>query len=330
MSIKTDNDMPEDKNISSGDSFVWRNMVKIDNYASVKDYFYKNKKKDRLKKHQKILTDKQFHFWEEIDIFDEEVSLEKSNISNSGEYPQGLCITDEFVFISSYSDIYGKLGKIKVFDRNSGEFLLSLGMDENSHLGGLTYDGNYIWVCNSSKMSIERISYPFIKQMVNVNRGNMIDARNLVDIFRVKNIPSCVTYNDGYLWVTTHSIWTNATMVGYQLNKEGERLNSFISYWVPPKVQGVTFSKEGDVYLSTSYGRKNSSYIKKYNSLYEMSKDVNEYTERIELPPCSEGVVYMDKQLYVLFESAGKKYLEGTDGKGKTTSPIDKILVIED
>ena len=29
-----------------------------------------------------------------------------------------------------------------------------------------------------------------------------------------------------------------------------------------------------------------------------------------------------------MFESAGEKYLEGTDGKGTSLSPIDKILEI--
>ena len=35
-----------------------------------------------------------------------------------------------------------------------------------------------------------------------------------------------------------------------------------------------------------------------------------------------------EDNLYVLFESAGEKYLEGTDGKGQSLSPIDKLLII--
>ena len=62
--------------------------------------------------------------------------------------------------------------------------------------------------------------------------------------------------------------------------------------------------------------------------LEQMSKDLEDYTERVELPPCSEEIVYENGKLYVLFESAGKKYLEGTDGKGKSVAPINKILVI--
>ena len=42
----------------------------------------------------------------------------------------------------------------------------------------------------------------------------------------------------------------------------------------------------------------------------------------------SEELDSVDKRLYVIFESAGEKYLEGTDGKGNSPAPIDKILRI--
>jgi hypothetical protein len=32
--------------------------------------------------------------------------------------------------------------------------------------------------------------------------------------------------------------------------------------------------------------------------------------------------------LYVLFESASSKYFEGTDGKGTSVAPIDKVLKV--
>ena len=315
---KQDNDMPEDEQLSSGYSVIRGNMVKIDNYANVQSYRYDLQKKIKRKKTEYILTERKFSFLDNIMVFHDEE-----------EYPQGLCMTEEYIFISSYSGIRGELGKIKVYDKESGEYLLALGMDENSHLGGLAYDGTYIWVCNSSKMSIERISYGFMKQMIRENKGDMIDARNLVDSYRVNNIPSCVTCFDGSLWVATHSIWMNATMVAYDYDEEINVLNSRASYRVPPKVQGVDFSETGEVYLSTSYGRKKSSYIKKYESIYAMTNDVSDYIEQIELPPCSEGIVYRDKQIYVLFESAAKKYLEGMDGKGQSLSPLNKILVIQ-
>lgn len=313
---KQNDDMPEDNDLSSGYSVIWGNMVKFNNYDNALQYAYNREK--RINKRETTLNEKLFYFWDEIEVFDHE-----------DEYPQGLCFTEDYICISSYSGVHGELGKIKIFDKQTGEYVLALGLDEKSHLGGLAYDGRYLWVCNSSKMAMERLSYAFIKKMIQEHKGQLIDVRNLVDAYHVKNIPSCVTYYDGYLWVATHSIWSNATMIAYHYNEEGNHLNTLGAFWVPPKVQGMAFSEKGEVYLSTSYGRRNSSYIKKYVSVDVMSKSVDSYVERIELPPCSEEIVFEDNKLYVIFESAGKKYLEGTDGKGKSVAPLNRILVIE-
>ena len=300
MTISKQEDMPEDKNKSSGYSVIRGNMEKIDNQKNILKY----------------KVNREYSFLDNVDYLEEE------------QYPQGLCITDEYIFITSYSDIRGNLGKIKIFDRQSGSFLLTLGMDTRSHLGGITYDGKNVWICNSSKMSVEKLSYSFIKQMISENPGKLIDARNLVEVYRVNNIPSTITFFDGQLWVATHSIWTNSTVNGYVFDETEKTLKAIGVFQIPQKVQGITFTEKGEVYLSTSYGRKQSSYIKKYESIHTMSKNVGDYIENIELPPCSEGIVYQNNNLYVLFESAGKKYLEGTDGKGKSPAPLDRILII--
>ena len=300
---KQDNNMPEDNFLSSGYSVIRGNMVKIDNYLNVNKY----------------LKGRSFSFLEQIELFQEE-----------DEYPQGLCITEDFVLISAYSGIRNKLGTVKIFDKRSGEYLISLGMDAKSHLGGLTYDGKNIWICNSSKMAVERIEYSLVLQLVKEYRGKKIDVRNMVDVYRVNNIPSGITYYDGYLWITTHSVISNSVMIKYQYDDLENRLFSESIYGIPPKVQGITFNENGEVYLSISYGRKNTSYIKKYNSVDTMSHNVNSCTESIKLPPCAEGIVYREQKLFLIFESAGKKYLEGTDGKGRSIAPINKILVIEE
>ena len=292
---------PEDNFLSSGDSGIWGNMVKIDNYKNVKRY----------------LKNEDYHFLEYVNLVEEQ------------QYPQGICLTDEFLMVTSYSGEYGKLGKLKVFDKNNGELLLTFELDEKSHLGGIAFDGANVWICNSSKMALERLEYDFIKKMVRFHKGEIIDIRSLVEVYRVKNIPSCVTFHEGTLWVATHSVWTNSVMYGYQFEKNHNKLQALVSVRVPPKVQGIAFSEAGELYLSTSYGRKKNSYIKKYNSIYSMINDINNYEECMELPPCSEGIAYEKKKLYVLFESAGTKYLEGTDGKGKSREPLDKILVIQ-
>lgn len=295
-------EMPEDKKLSSGYSVIRGNMVKIDNNESVKNY----------------IKDRTYSFLESVEVLKEE-----------DEYPQGLCFTEEYIFISSYSEVRGRLGKLNVHNKQTGERLITLGMDALSHLGGIAFDGKYIWVCNSSRMALERIPYSLILHMIQENKGEFVDARNLMEIYPVRNIPSTVSFYHGQLWVATHSIWTNSTMIGYLYNEEKEELRAIGNFKIPQKVQGIAFTEKGEIILSTSYGRKKNSYIKKYSSINDMSNNVKGYIDRIELPPCSEGIVYENGKLYVLFESAGKKYLEGTDGKGRSVAPLDRILKIE-
>lgn len=327
------NNMPEDNILSSGYSVVRSYMAKIDNYANVLNYKYESIESNKTGKVVIHLKNLNFSFLDKIDIAGVSKSdrtIIMQDYTRGGElYPQGICMTDEFVFITSYSGEKTALGECMVFDRLSGEYLVSLGMDKNSHLGGIAYDGKNIWVCNSSKRAIERISYDFIQYVVMHNRGGFVNITNLVEVYKVKNIPSGITFYKDSLYVVTHTKWTNSKMISYVYDEVKNKLESEFVYKLPPKVQGLTFNDEGNIYLSTSYGRKRSSYIKKYTSIYTMTRDVEDCIERIELPPCSEGIfLYLDK-LYIIFESAGKKYLEGTDGNGKSIAPLDKILVID-
>ena len=98
---------------------------------------------------------------------------------------------------------------------------------------------------------------------------------------------------------------------------------------IPDKVQGVAFDSGGHVYLSTSFGRDRSSYIKVYESAYALSKHPEKPAECVEMPPCSEEVAIAGDELLVLFESGAQKYMEGTDGKGKARTPLDHLVAIQ-
>ena len=49
----------------------------------------------------------------------------------------------------------------------------------------------------------------------------------------------------------------------------------------------------------------------------------------ISVPPMVEEVEMVGDELYMLFESAATTYLEGTDGKGQSMSPIDQIIAVK-
>ncbi len=309
----TEYNMPEDKKLSSGTSVVRSYMEKIDNISNVENYKYRTK---GLQVRRKRLKDLSYTFSENI-------------VLPKNMYPQGICFTEKYVFITLYTTEKKELGKIMVFDKENSEFMASFGMDAKSHLGGIAYDGADIWVCNSSNMSVERISYSFICNFIKEHPGESLDIRNLVERYPVNLIPSCITFYENQLWVATHAKQTNSQMISYSFMKEENRLEFHRIYHIPSKVQGVTFEEGGKVILSTSYGRRRSSYLKIYSSVESMTNNIEKYEKMIELPPCSEGISMEQGRLYVIFESAGEKYLEGTDGKGKSISPLDKLLVID-
>lgn len=303
----------------------------IDNRANVRNYTY-HENPSALDKHTKVLKDLDYDFLDAVDIpgmpKTREDDFLNKYIYSEAQCPQGMCLTDDFVLITSYSSEDDCMGELMVFDRGSGEYLVTLGMDVNSHLGGVAFDGENVWVCNSYEQTIERISYDFIQLMAYQNTGEVVDARDVVDEYSVDNTPSCITYYGGRLWVATHRVVMNSEVSAYHFNTSNNELESLSSFKIPSKVQGIAFDESGGIYLSSSYGRSQSSYLYYYTSVSAMSTHPKSPEVKVELPPCSEELDYWQDTLYVLFESAGEKYYEGTDGKGKSLSPLDKLLMI--
>jgi hypothetical protein len=281
----------------------------------------------------KLLKNHDFSFWDAVEIPGMPSSklddLETKKIFSSSQCPQGICMTDEFLLLTSYSEGDEELGELFVFDRESGSYLVTLGMNPKSHLGGVTFDGQNVWVCNSSSDTVERISYDFVELMAQQNRGEVVDASEMVDTFAVENTPSCMTFYDDRLWIATHSTDGNASLVAYHYNPTHKELTALNAYNIPKKVQGIAFDADGRVFLSTSYGRKASSYLKVYASIFALSGNTKNPQMQVEMPPESEELAIWNQTAYVLFESAGEKYYNGTDGKGVSVSPIDKILMLD-
>ncbi len=255
-----------------------------------------------------------------------EDDMRKNRITDTSQCPQGICMTEDYLLVSSHSGSGDSLGCLHVFERKTGVYLVTLGMTKESHLGGVAYDGTNVWVCNSDNNTLECIPSRFIKEMVQKRPQSVVDCSGEFKEYQVENPPSCIAYHDGKLWVATHTKIFTSKVTAYTIAENGLRQEN--SYRIPDKVQGIAFDNEGVVYLSASYGRTKSSYLKVYESADKMDQKPNQPMIKIEMPPCSEEIELCDGQIYILFESAGEKYLEGTDGKGKSVAPIDKVLAV--
>ncbi len=304
----------------------------IDNYRNVEMYSYTTC--DEAKNgYQKLLTECNYRFWDDLVIPGMPHTRENDYLNNyitqATQCMQGLCFTPEYILMTSYAESDIVPGTLMIFDRNTGEYLVSLTMKVNSHLGGVTYDGENIWICHSERKTLERIDYNFVKKIVESGANYCVDVSGISVEYRIKNNPSCIAYYGERIWVATHSTMFDGTMVSYSYNQSTEELIPLADYQIPKEVQGVAFDEDGTVYFSTSYGRKNSSYLKMYDSLLTMEQNLAKPSLEIEMPPCSEEVAFVDGSLVVLFESASEKYFEGTDGKGSSLSPLDTLLEID-
>ncbi len=280
---------------------------------------------------EKKLADMNYRILEDLDIPGMPDTRFEDYITNKlfsvDQCPQGLCVTEDLILVTSYST-GGKenYGCLYVFDRDTGEYLMTLSMKQGSHLGGICYDGESLWVCHSNYRTIERLDYALIRELAKHKPGRTIELPSEHEEYRVFNSPSCITYFSGKLWIATHTRFFKSVMKSYRYS-DGS-LEECEEFAIPDKVQGVAFDEDGHVYLSTSFGREKSSYIKVYRSAYDLSKHPEKPAECVEMPPCSEELAIAGEELVVLFESGAQKYMEGTDGKGKSLAPLDHMVAI--
>ncbi len=303
--------------------------VEVDAVQTTRDYDYWA---NRFPNDKRItLEDLSYAFLEEFSIpglpTTREADLTDKKSSSLSLYPQGLCIAGEYLLVTAYSDEKGAPGCLYLFDRETGEYLATLGLRDSSHMGGIACDGENVWICHSDDNTLQRIPYTYIHAVGKAASKQLIDISDWAETYPVQNTPSCITCVGNHILVATTSLLLRSQMVSYRF--ENGRLIPENTYTIPTKVQGVTVDEDGTVFLSVSYGRRNSSQINVYPSLAELHNPAAEPALMIELPPCSEEIAIDDGHLLVLFESAGYKYFEGSDGLGKTTAPIDKVLSID-
>lgn len=146
-----------------------------------------------------------------------------------------------------------------------------------------------------------------------------------------------------------------AWMIGFDLERSNDMLseehwNGSLDHALPDfvlsttgKVQGAIIQKaaRNGIILSTSYGRANDSVLYRYE--YPLKEDPHSYVtvegkevplwfldghtakprQSIEAIPMPEGIVEVQKELYVVFESGADKY------RYTTTYPMDRMLRID-
>ena len=284
-----------------------------------------------------------------------------------GVIPQGICynaLLDSYI-ISNYYEDGAFPSVITIVNAETGKLEKALFLqydddtDYTGHAGGVACSDEYIFISSDG-------------QCFTISLEAIIKAENYERIrfesnFKLNTKGSFAAFSDDILWFgdfiesddkTKGSSTLTTTLdngetfyaycEGYILENglpKFKRINSTQTGYIPDyyiaipeQVQGMAFSKTGDIIFSTSYGRKNNSEIHIYKDILISERvgtiDIdgniidllacnNENKEKtITALPMSEGMTQSKYGVTLIFESGAEKYRQH---RGKL--PVDTTYI---
>ncbi len=275
-----------------------------------------------------------------------------------GFVPQGFdYIEERGVYITSGYMKDGEASRIYVTDSKGDSTYVALKMADGScntsHAGGVSFDGEYIYVTGSGENDGKKSTVDVYK-MNDVLDGDCTAVA--CDRIEICVKPSFLYAREGVLYVgefyrpdsyetdSSHHIKTpagetnHALIAVYELGDNGKPADIVPSkvYSVRDQVQGIAFDSEGRIIMSTSFGLA-SSFIYVYDtkeltkgSINIEGKDVDVYhidsdnlKATVKAPPMTEEMVVSGDTLMIMCESACMKYLYGKITSGNHVYNFD-------
>lgn len=239
--------------------------------------------------------------------------------------PQGLCVAGDYLLVTAYD--YEKEHNSVIYvmsnsDTKDRQLLSTVVLPDKNHVGGIAFDGEYVWVARSTSKEIGAI------KLSDIEEAAKHEAYSLDYYKKVKCLTtaSFITCYGGKIWVGLYDEDNKATLQGFELNKDSMTLELKCTATVPKRCQGAAFAeRNGKTYLftSSSYGRNLSSYIRAYE-VTELGEKVgtslvNEFT----LPPMTEELEVCGDHLLIMTEASATEY--SAKSLDRCICPMDRI-----
>ena len=270
--------------------------------------------------------------------------------------PQGLCASEDYIFISAYCGItryksdleenisFGKNEEklsaenehkvhnsvIYILDRETGAYLKTLVLPDDNHVGGLATDGKNLFIAKSTDKQISIISS---EQIALAMQTKSFTVKAYYDLsVDCGCTASFVTYHNGILWVGVFNEKEEGELNGFKMNGKFSLEETF-TVKIPAKANGAAFYDYEDetcLVVGSSYGRKNLSKAYLYtvdscgmDNITINKKDV--YT----LPPTVQNFAFYGDRVYHIYESAASCYsqVEALFEAKSTSFPIDRVCI---
>ncbi len=252
--------------------------------------------------------------------------------------PQGISIAGDYMLITAYdSGIEGKVEPSVIYvlsneEKEKRKFLTTLILPDRNHVGGITFDGEYIWIAKSTTGYISGISYESLQKAVSQEKDYYEIGKYDKQIY-LGVTASFVTWDEERLWVGTHSkeLGASGELTSYRIyQKQGTlKAEKECTIHIPAYAQGVEFVEwEEKIYmvLNASNGRYRDSVV----YLYERIEGEDGLSLQLVgshcFPPMLEELVSDGEHVYFVFESAATCY--STEKYRKCMYPVDRICGI--
>lgn len=257
--------------------------------------------------------------------------------------PQGLAYSEEtenFIVSGYMSDKTASRFYFIKKGENAATKYITLTVNSElykGHCGGVTIDGDYVFVVGDKKVYRFSLSEALLTE--NAQTLEVIDGfetsngADFVLTYQGKLIVGEFYRKQNYKTPESHHIKTSSgeTNVAlsyiYTINQKKtggvELTTPEAGISMPKLVQGMTFTKDGKIVLSTSYALPDSKLLI-YNNVLESEPthtanidgkeipvymlDNNALTSTLKAPCMSEEIVLVEGRVYVLFESNCKQY----------------------
>ena len=248
---------------------------------------------------------------------------------NDGFVCQGIAVSEEngVILVCGYMKDKSN-SRIYVTDYDSNSYYVELTRDGEKytgHAGGLAISGDTVYIANAKK-----IYYFPLENVLSANNGDIVDIGSGT---KVNTNASFVYTDEEYLYVGEFHDGGKYVIENHE-NETAEGTHYAICtkyslsdletpvavYTLRNNVQGICFTPNGNVVLSTSYGLTDTVYyIYDLNSVTDLGVTfdgapvyyLDNLEKEIHGPAMGEDLDYYDGKIITLTESASTKYIFG-------------------
>ncbi|MBH1939485.1 bacterial Ig-like domain-containing protein [Mobilitalea sibirica] len=260
---------------------------------------------------------KDIEFFRNNAIFNESIIIPGLITTNVGGFsstsmcPQGMTFTEDYLLISAYDLADEEYSVVYVLNKATKELLATIVLPVMAHVGGITYDGNHVWIAVGT--SVSPVPIADIHNAVKEEKAySRIDLNTMIDLGITA---SYMTFYNEMLWVGSYNELKSTRMYSYVITEDEDllTLTKVNTVTMPTRVQGLAFTENGYLILSRScqlykglrgYMRQLDLYQPDFADQTEGIISLGDIVHTVEMPSMNEEIAIEDSYLYVNFESA--------------------------